>query len=249
MRRALFTVWIALMLSSVAAAQGRRFPMTVIQNQCIDFQNVKRGHESWEFRDCRVSDFGQLGAVAGKVYYYAIYCIIPSYSEAGSCGDSSFAARYNRSRGLAVFTRIPSSKRAELLFERVSAEIASFYSEKPEIIRNRFGTLLYLPIVVDGTGHMNESEYYVRERGQWERIDSETWLAELMKRVPPGLETWKGVWPDLHTMRAEAMLYRSDDANCCPTGAVARVRLSIRARKFVIDSVVVDEIRSPPGGF
>jgi hypothetical protein len=114
------------------------------------------------------------------------------------------------------------------------------YSDKPEIIRNQFGTLLYLPIRVDGTGHMNESEYYVRQNGKWERIDSESWRSDLGKRIPPGLELWKGVWPDLHTMRAEAMLYRSNDANCCPSGGIARIRFSIRAKKFVLQSVVVD---------
>jgi len=238
MKRILFTVWATVLLSGVSGAQTRQFPMTVIRNHCIDFKNLKR--ESGEFRDCKVSEFGRFGAVGGRTYYYALYCIIPNYAEAGSCGDSSFAARYHRARGLAVFVRNPSSARANLLFERVSAEIATEYSEKPEIIRNRFGTILYLPIVVDGTGHMNESEYYLREGGAWQRIEAESWLTETMKRVPPDLAAWKGVWPDLHTMRAEALLYRSNDANCCPSGGVARVRLSIRAKRFVVDSVAVD---------
>jgi len=212
----------------------------VLRNKCIDFQNVKRGQAPGEFRDCKVSEFARFGVVGGRTYYYALYCIIPNYVEAGSCGDSSFAAASHRRRGLAVFVRNPASPRAELLFERASIEIASQYSDKPEIIRNRFGTLLYLPIAVDGTGHMNESEYYIRQGGKWERIDSESWLGDLGKRIPPRVELWKGVWPDLHTMRAEAWFYRSTDANCCPSGGVARVRLSIRAKKFVADSVVVD---------
>jgi hypothetical protein len=237
-QRILFGVWTALSLTGVAGAQSRQLSMTVIQKQCIDFKNVKR--ESGDFRDCKVSEFGRFGAVGGRTYYYALYCIIPSYVEAGSCGDSSFAARSHRARGLAVFVRNPASARAELLFERVSVEISTQYSQKPEIIRNQFGTLLYLPIAVDGTGHMNESEYYLREGGKWKRIEAESWLTETMKRVPPGLAAWKGVWPDLHTMRAEALLYRSNDTNCCPSGGVARVRLSIRAKKFVVESVVVD---------
>jgi hypothetical protein len=101
---------------SLAVAENREFSMNVIRNQCIDFKNLKR--ESGEFRDCKVSEFGPFGAVGGRTYYYALYCIIPSYEATGSCGDSSFAARYHRARGLAVFTRTPSSARRRCSFER-----------------------------------------------------------------------------------------------------------------------------------
>ena len=156
------------------AVQNRQFPMKVIQNQCIDFQNVKRGNESSQMRDCKVSHFGEMGEVGGKAYYYATYCIIPNYSDKGMCGDTSFIARMDEARGLAVFERAAGRNEAQLLFERVNEDFGLYrYSDKPEIIRNRFGTLLYLPIAVDGTGNYNDSEYYVRAGGKWERIESE----------------------------------------------------------------------------
>ena len=235
--------------SVTAKTPSREFPMEVIQSQCIDFENVKRGSEAWEMRDCRVSHFGKMGIIAGKSYYYATYCIIPNGAGEGTCGDTSFTARMDEARGLAVFERAPGRSGAHLLFERVNEDIGLYrYSDKPEIIRNRFGTLLYLPIAVDGTGNFNESEYYIRDGQQWERIDSESWLTELANRIPPGVEIRKGVWPDLHTMRAQAMFYRSGDYNCCPTGSVARIRLSIRAKKMVVESLVVDTTTSlhPP---
>lgn len=227
--------------ASLARAQidttRRQFPLDVIRSRCIEFKDLERGSESWQMRDCQVSEFGQFGTVAGKTYYYATYCIIPNSAKA-MCGDTTFDARYDRQRGLAIFTKRSQGKTAELLFERVSIDIGIYrYDIKPEIIRNRFGTILYLPIVVDGTGNMNESEYYLLDKGTWQRIDSEAWLADLAKRVPPGREMWKGVWPDLHTMRAEAMLYNSGDGNCCPSGGSALVRLAIRDKKFVIDSL------------
>jgi len=248
-KRILFSLCATLLLANGARAQNRQFPLKTIQNQCIDFQDLKRGNESWEIRDCQVSDFGEFGTVAGKVYYYATYCIIPNGSDPGTCGDTSFTARYHQSRGLAVFEFARATNQASLLFERVNPDIGIMvYSDKPAIIRNQFGTLLYLPIRVDGTGNMNASEYYVRQNGKWERLDSESWLSDLTRRIPRGLELWKGVWPDLHTMRAEAAFYRRNDAGCCPSGGIARIRLSIRAKKFILQSVVVDTttlIRAP----
>lgn len=50
---------------------------------------------------------------------------------------------------------------------------------------------MYLPIRVDGTGAYNSSEYYARERNQWEAIESQAWLDELVKWVPAGLQIRK----------------------------------------------------------
>jgi len=243
-------VLLVLLATPIAAGQDipawqadGRFSMKAIRGECIEFTEVKRGSGPSDFRDCRVSAFGELGVVDGETYYYATYCLIPNYTtEKGECGDDSFIARYHRARGLAVFARDPSGEHARLVFERVSPEIGTVYSETPEIIQHAAGTLLYLPIAIDGTGAGNASEYYLRGTGEWLPIEASAWLADLGTRIPAGLQIWKGVWPDLHTMRATAGLYRADDANCCPTGGTARIRLAIRSRQLVIDSVVIERI-------
>jgi hypothetical protein len=216
----------------------RQFPLDVISGRCIEFRNVTRGTEPDQIRDCRVSAFGEFGNVGGKTYYYATYCIIPNYADKGMCGDSTFTAVNNQSRGLAIFTRSGQRKNAALLFERVSSELGiDRYDIKPEIIRNQFGTILYVPIILDGTGNGNESEYYLLEAEVWKRIEFDSWFADLEKRIPRGLTIRKGIWPDLRTMRADAYLYKEGDTNCCPTGSVARMKLAIRDKKFTIDSL------------
>ena len=130
---------------------------------------------------------------------------------------------------------------AHLFLERVPREVGSLQYDPPQIIRNAAGTILYLPIAVDGTAHLNASEYFLREAGEWQSIEAEEWLKNLSQQVPTGREIWKGIWPDLRTMQAEAGLYRRGDADCCPTGGTARIRFSIRSRRFVLDAVVFEE--------
>jgi hypothetical protein len=216
--------------------------MTFIRNQCLEFTELKRGDEPSDLRDCRVSEFGEFGSTDGQTYYYALYCLIPNYApDEGQCNDGSFNASYHRQRGLAIFVHDASSSNARLLFERVAGDIESLRYEQPQIIRAAAGTLLYLPVAVDGTGHFNESEYFLRDRGAWEPVEAEKWLEDLRRRIPAGLEIWKGVWPNLQTMKAVAGLYSSGDANCCPTGGTARIGLAIRSRHVVIQSLVVEK--------
>jgi hypothetical protein len=221
---------------------ARTFSLRTLRESCIEFTNVKKGAEPTDLRDCRVTEFGEFGLIEGQTYYYAIYCLVPNdTADTGNCQGNSFNAQYYSRRGLAIFAATARSDRARLLFERADLDLGlSVYPDKPEILTGAFGTMLYIPIQLDGTGAGNESEYYLREAGAWMDIDAESWLVDLSKRIPAGLEIWKGVWPNVHTMRAEAGLYRPSDANCCPTGGRARIQLSIRSRRFVIESVTIE---------
>jgi hypothetical protein len=224
--------------------EERTFPMTAIREKCIEFTSLKVGPDASDARECRVSEFGEFGTVEDLIYEYAIYCLIPNHSPGDyTCDGGSFAARYHRGRGLAIFTRSAAEPNARLLFERVHPEVGIMvYPERPQIVRNSAGTLLYIPIAFDGTGVFNASEYYLYGADGWEKVDSASWLDDLLKRIPAGLEIWKGVWPDPQTLEAVAGLYRRGDSNCCPTGGTARIRLSIRSRRMVIDSLEVERV-------
>jgi hypothetical protein len=236
----------ALALGLVPMPQGAApFPSTAIRSQCIEFDGVRQGSGPGDYRECRVSESGELGRVGNQVLHYTLYCLMPTYTRAdATCAGDSFEARYHRARALAVFAGESSGDNVRLLFERAEPEIGTIYYAKPEIVRHGADTLLHLPIAVDGTGHGNASEYYLRRADAWERIESEQWLNDLQGQLPKGLEIWHGVWPDLSTMTAEVSLSRPGDANCCPSGGVARLRLAIRARQFVIVSVAFE--KNPP---
>lgn len=225
----------------VQAADGRAlFPLTSLRERCIEFPEVKIGTKEWEAAECAVSEFDSFGSIDNENYYYALYCLIPNYSkDTGKCGSDTFNARYHRSRGLAVFVQQGADK-ARLLFERADSEIGVYVYDKPEFVQNAAGTILVLKIRIDGTGAGNASEYYIRKKGTWQRIESESWFEDVKKKIPAGLEIWKGGWPDMETMTARAGLYRKGDANCCPTGGTAYVQLAIEDDRFVVKSIKIE---------
>jgi hypothetical protein len=220
---------------------GQALPLTALRARCFDFQEVA----PTDVRDCAVSDFGELGRVDGRTYYYAVYCVIPLFApqDSGACGDNSFSATYYRERGTAIFESVPASNTALLIFDRVSWDIGMYRYRTPAIVPNAAGQLLYIPIAWDGTGHGNGSEYYLRRNGKWEQVESTAWEADLRRRVPSDRQMLQGMWPDVRTLRVEVGLYRDGDGNCCPTGGRMKAQLAIRSMRFVVQSVVIERAR------
>ena len=181
--------------SQEVSATAGELSTSFLRQQCIEFTQVKRGDNPDDIRDCRVSGFGEFGTVDEVHYYYALYCLIPNEApDKGQCNDGSFNARYHRTRGLAIFIGDSSGVRVRLFLERVG-EIGTLQYDPLQIVRNATGIILYLPIAMDGTGHLNASEYFLWDAGKWQPIEAQGWLKNLSQQMPTGLEIWKGVWP------------------------------------------------------
>jgi hypothetical protein len=230
-------------LGSDISAAGE-FSASFLRQECIDFTQVKRGGKPDDIRECRVSEFGEFGGIEEVHYYYALYCLIPNGApDKGHCNDGSFNANYHRTRGLVVFVGDSSGLKLRIHLERIEREIGRLHYDPPQIARTPAGTILYLPIAVDGTAHENASEYFLWDAGNWQDIDSQGWRDELFSKVPAGLQIRKGVWPDLRTMETQVGLYRQGDDNASPTGGSLRIRYAIRLRRFVLDSVTFERPR------
>lgn len=232
-------------LSSLAAMHASKSPvysLETLKSKCIEFAGVKIGNGPYEVADCRVSEFGSVGVLNGQTYYYySIYCLIPEYGiKDGACNSDSFNAKYHKARAMAVFVNNGDAGTATLLMERAEQEIGTVWYEKPEFVVNSFGTFLYLPIHLDGTGAGNLSEYHFRDEksNTWQKLETDSWTRDI--KIPPGLSINKGIWPDLKKMTAEAYLYRSNDANCCATGGTAHIELTIEHGRLSIKSVTID---------
>ncbi|QWV95286.1 hypothetical protein KP004_08975 [Geomonas oryzisoli] len=210
-------------------------PVRSVTSTCPQF--LKR-NDIDDISKCQVSESGRIGTEGNKTYLYTLYCIVPAESgETGNCTPDSYYGK----RGLSVYVQDGPSQPLKLFLDRGSSDIGLREYEKPELLRNQFGKILYVPIRLDGTGNFNESDYYIWDEGakRWSYLDSNRWLDDLEKYLPRGTHVLSGVWPDLKSMTAEVLLYRKNDPNCCPSGGTAFVTLSIEKGRFNIRSVKV----------
>ncbi len=118
-----------------------------------------------------------------------------------------------------------------------SAEDAHFGA--PLLIASPEGQLLMLTGSLDGTGNYDASALFRLNGGKLESIDTDPWLGEFARRLPKDLAAWKGIYPDYATMSAETPLWQHQDANCCPTGGHASLKLALVNNRVVLKDVTI----------
>lgn len=101
--------------------------------------------------------------------------------------------------------------------------------------------LLHIPGYTAGTGSFNADRLYQLADNSWTAIDLDAWQTTITTLLPAGLEIWKGVNYDFTSfyddLNANTALWRSDDANCCPTGGSAVIHFTIEDGALVATSV------------
>ena len=108
--------------------------------------------------------------------------------------------------------------------------------------------VLHQPGYGQGTGVANADRLYQRDpdTGDFIAVDMDQWKDTIGDRLPQGLGIWKGVAYDFSRpwagYEAVTNLWKDDDANCCPSGGVATIKLEIQDHVLVATDVVL----SPP---
>jgi hypothetical protein len=102
--------------------------------------------------------------------------------------------------------------------------------------RHPAGILFSLQYCVNGTGGCHQY-FMLRHDGVWADVTS-----AFLNQLPPSMHDsfWKGIRIDVHTLHAEAPLYRETDANCCPSRHIS-MDLGLRG-----DSLVLRSYRAGP---
>ncbi len=171
---------------------------------------------------CKVVAFGDIGAVDGNAFAYALYAF--RTPEGGTLDGQAL-----------IFARL-GEDRLRVLFAPGN-EGGPFY--EPKIIHSPAGVLLLVPGYDTGTGNFNRERLFVWRDRAWHAVDATSWLATLQRRLPKGLGAWKGIYPDYKTMRAATPLWRDGDSNASPTGGRAAIRLALRGDRIVLESLGV----------
>ena len=214
------------------------FSLKTIEKECIEFSRIEIGFPQGDASDCAVSDFGLIGSIEGNKYYYAIYCLIPTFrGDNFKCEDAQVSSY--QSSALAIFVLEKGGKFLKLWLEKAESNFDSLKYVEPAIIRNRYGAFLAVPIHNKGTDDSNASEYYIWNESHWELVDSKSLFDELRKELPEGFRVLGGIWPDLEDMTARVGLYKEKDKRCCPS-ATAHMDLEFIDKKFSIRAVDID---------
>lgn len=135
-----------------------------------------------------------------------------------------------KSTGAAVLEAIPGESGRDRLVAGLF--ILSGYANQPALLQNGHGRFLELSGSESGTGHFNAGRLLVETGEGWRLVDTTSWINAFDKRLPKGLGANKGIYPDYTAMTAETSLWKGEDANCCPTGGFARIRLGYAGRRI-----------------
>jgi uncharacterized protein YecT (DUF1311 family) len=98
------------------------------------------------------------------------------------------------------------------------AEDTAHYAA-PSLLSSPAGQLLVIPGHLEGTGNFNAGALFRQEGDTFPEIDTQSWLADLQRRLPQGWGAWKGIYPDFETFAASTPLWQAGDGNCCPPPA------------------------------
>lgn len=212
-------------LEEQAAAQGhpthRALTAAQIAAQCI---HLPPDPEAPAGAACRVRESGApraSGQFARRALMYALY----AYPDPAHPANEMLA-----SVATVIVMGGPGGLYAPIFADRRGAVRCG----APRLFDQDGTALLHLPCSQYGTGVFNAESIYAWRGGSWQERDIESWLQELNRRLPGGLEVWKGIYPDYERLTASTPLWRQGDGNCCPTGGRAEMTLGWQGERLVL---------------
>jgi uncharacterized protein len=189
-----------------------------------------------ERRLCTVDSIKPLGNVGELAMHAVSYCLSTATRKPDMKRCENIA--------LYVFSQKPGEKNwaLQVTYDDVQHGEPAISPDGAALYSHGTATLLYIPAGLEGTAHTNVSRHYVWTNNRWEPIDTDSWIADLGKRLPPNSEFWKGIWYDLTTLTTQVGVYRKSDPNCCPSGGVANVELTLNGTRFALKSFKLEKV-------
>ena len=184
-------------------------------------------------RDCHTASGGYVTRQDGPTLYWQIQ---RGFTEAGGVGGG-FVLFQLEADGVSL--------------RPIAWDFAGYDYGPPEWAEGAGDTAgaihLAVPGVHGGTGAHNADVIFrlVEDQGRpLVQIDNFSWRDTLQARLPQGLEVWKGVDFAYGALMADTALWRTDDANCCPTGGEAFLDFEIRDDRLTLTNVHVNDALS-----
>jgi hypothetical protein len=183
---------------------------------------------------CVVLTSSRLPTIAGQRLHYALYC----YSRHAAKAETH--CPLDSPKATVIFEELAGGRAALVIY--ATDRDGWLEQGPPKILRAQRDIILTLPFVGSGTFRDNLIRYYVWRSG-WQRLDTNQWLSDLQKRLPPGGHAGShGIFPKLESLSGEVPLYKKGDPNCCPSAGLATVKFAIQANALSIESLTITPI-------
>ena len=185
-------------------------PFEAVQYECKQVGGIKFGaNAQWE--SCHVTRGRWVATIDFLDIYQAQYCL-------GSTPDGC------QQRAQVLFANRAYTPDATVLLVRLD-EAGTSYAE-PLIVNS--GNDSVMSMASHNIASVVATQYYVWRTDHWAAIDAQHWQHDLQALLPKGTSTREvSTLPDLESMSAQVKLFKSNDADCCPSGGIANIALGL----------------------
>ena len=187
-------------------------PFEAVQYECKQVGGIKFGaNAQWE--NCHVTRGRWVATIDFFDIYQAQYCL----------GSTSYGCQQ---RAQVLFANRAYTPGATVLLARLD-DAGTSYTD-PLIVNSDDNSVMSMTSRnADG---VVATQYYVWRTDHWTAMDTKYWQHDLQALLPKGTSTRElSALPDLESMSAQVKLFKSNDADCCPSGGTANIALGLES--------------------
>lgn len=222
--RVIFLLVLALLASTQVNAQisNKVIPFAGVQEECVQVGEISFG-AGGRWASCRVTRGRWVATIDFLDLYQAQYCLS---KKADVCDK----------RAMVIFANRAYTPEASVLMVRV--DDGGMEYDDPLVVIN--GDDSVMSVSAHNVAGVVTKSFFLWHADHWVPMSGQTWLPDLSAYIPDGTSARQSLsWPDLETMSARVSLFAKGDADCCPSGGVARVELGLVNEKFTVKQVKV----------
>lgn len=197
-------------------------PFEGIQQECRQIDGIKFGaNKKWVY--CHVTRGRWVATLDFLDLYQAQYCLGKAPDSCEQTAQVIFANRAYTPDASVLLVRIDEAGTRYIDPLLVNSDDDSVMSMSS---RNAAGTIAM--------------QYFVWRADRWAAIDAQHWQKDLQAKLPTGTSSRNlSAWPNLENMSAEVTLFNAQDADCCPSGGVAKVAIGLASNQFFVKKLII----------
>ena len=197
-------------------------PFEGVQHECRQVGGITFGAKA-KWANCHVTRGRWVATIDFLDLYQAQYCL-------GKTPDSC------EQTAQVIFANRAYTPDATVLLVRLD-EAGTRYMD-PLIVNSDDDSVMSM--ASRNTADIIATQYFVWRADRWVAIDAQHWLRDLQAKLPKGTSSRNlSAWPNLENMRAEVKLFNTQDADCCPSGGVAKVVIGLETNQFIVKNLTI----------